>query len=287
MFGKVRLLRLGEAAGGKPGHPEVVGGGLPTRLEKHTCYGFRGFAQHHPCIGARAVMNNGNFHYSVLPDMESVLSAIEVIRIIEEYLALTDAVEDPIKTLALIFVDTAGSPREYAQKYWQFLQLVHDVDAINHDWDPSVSSDISAPDFELSLCGRAMFTTTLNPASDRAARRSMYPVWVCNQIRQFDQLRHKGMFGTWQKKIREADSELDPSGKPNPILADHGTASAAGQLAGHPYPELKFQVRKTKEERIAAAHHLLALLKQDEDGADFVPVLQKRMREGLGVTFDP
>lgn len=219
---------------------------------------FRGLAAQHPCIGARSVMTNGNFYFTVIANMSSVESALQVVQVIEKYLAVSDSIDDPVKTLAIFFTDTFSDVAAFATQYWKFVQRVHDIDMMCNGWDSSVSSDPKSPSFELSIAGRAIFTTTLNPAHPRPARRAPYPTWVCNQTRQFNQLREAGTFETWKASIRKADAEVDPSGSANPLLVDHGYSSAAQQLAGWPIDPCPLVVRNTLDEKIAAARAAIA-----------------------------
>ena len=190
-------------------------------------------------------------------------------------------IEDHIKTLALVFLvlDAARTQDEFASKYWRFAQKVHDIDCISNAWDSSVSSDTTNAAFEFSIAGRAIFTTTLNPASDRVARRFNYPVWVCNQTRQFNRLRELELFTKWQSQIRAADAKLDPSGVHNPILVDHGYGTAAQQLAGSSVDPCPLVVRKSLEERAVAAAAAIADLQHSKAPANVISRLRLRIAD--------
>jgi FPC/CPF motif-containing protein YcgG len=247
------LVQIGKGDGSKTGPLSRIDGTPVQRLEKLIAGLFRGFAQNHPCIGARSVFVNGNMFFAILPDMRSTETALRVVELVEEYIHISDPIDDHVKTLAIVFFDTSGTQEEFAEKYWRFVQKVHDVDCILNEWDSSVSSDPTDSSFEFSIAGRAIFTTTLNPASARVARRFAYPVWVCNQTRQFNRLRELGLFAKWQDQIRAADAAVDPSGMPNPILTDHGYGTAAQQLAGSNVEPCPLVVRKSQEARAVVA----------------------------------
>lgn len=253
-----RLLNIGQATNQTVGAVSRLDGSAPTRLEKFLASAFRGYALMHPCIGARSVLVNGGFYFSVIENMRDLHSAIDVVLTLEEYLLVSDNNSDPVKTCALFFVDNFSSQLEFAQSYWSFMQLVHDFDSLRSNWDETVSSDPQDPSFELSIAGRAFFTTTLNPMHTRPARRFQYPVWVCNQTAQFNLLRQQGQFEFWQKSIRRLDADLDPSGQHNPILTDHGYASAAQQLAGSIVDPCPLIVRSSFEEKKRAARNLIS-----------------------------
>ena len=113
-----------------------------------------------------------------------------------------------------------------------------------------------------SFCGRAFFTTTLNPNSERLARRSPFPTWVWNQKRQFDALKEGKVYDRWQQSIRKWDADFDPSSKPNPALSDFGKVSAASELPGFKIEPCPFQPNNTEQERMSAGVQLVKRAKQ-------------------------
>jgi FPC/CPF motif-containing protein YcgG len=239
-------------------------------LEKFVSQYFFGFLMNHVCIGAKQLTayNASNepptkdFFVSIYPDMSTVETGLQVISDLEEYYRISDELDPVVKTLALIFAIPISSQEEFASKYWSFAQILHDIDSLSNDYDESVNKDLDSPDFELSLAGRAVFTTTLNPHSPRMARQFNYPTLVMNQIRQFDALRatpsgKTNSFEAWQRGIRNQDAQLDPSGVPNPVLADHGSISAVEQLAGSVPEDFKFVLRKGADYRSDAFASLM------------------------------
>jgi len=254
----------------------------PTALENWVGQGLLGFMRRHVCIGAKALAGLSDdadravdpenppapsgLHFSVYPDMGSVASAVMVLTDLEDYYAHSDRLDPVKKTLALVFPsELVASQAEFAPRYWRFAQILSDLSCLTHPWDSAASPDPAAPTFELSLAGRAVFTTTLHPASPRIARRFMYPTWVMNQTRQFDALRAAGQFSRWQDQIRAADAAVDPSGVANPVLTDHGQASAAGQLAGSSVEGLTFSAPAGASD--AHARGLAALEQAHREGA--------------------
>lgn len=276
-----KLVRIGAGDGTKVGDISRIDGSPVERLEKFIAHLFRGFTMSHPCIGAKASFVSGNFYFCVLEDMETVSSALTVCETFSEYLKLTDGSDDFVKTFALVFLDNAADAQDFAQKYWRFLQIVHDIDSLSHEWDPSVSSDANDSNFEFSLNGRAIFTTTLNPGHHRPARRFAYPTWICNQTRQFEKLRELGQFSKWQIAIRQADASLDPSGMANPLLEDHGVASSAKQLAGWPTDPCPLVIRGTTERRKTAFELLLERLKREGSPSDVVVRIRSLYADGI------
>lgn len=230
------------------GHARQVDGQGVGLRQKWLAQTLVGFSKSHPCMGARAAAGSDGLFLSVLGDMSSVASAFFFLQDLEDYFSISDDLDPKKKSLAVAFLEEPIETQdEFALKYWCFAQTLHDIDCLRFPWDGQVSNDVNSPDFELSLCGRAIFTTTLNPQNPRFARKFGFPVWVINQHTQFNHLREIGRFSSWQKSIREADAKIDPSGESNPILVDHGYGSAAKQLAGSEVAETNFTVNQNAE----------------------------------------
>lgn len=240
-----------------------------TRNEKFVCAAFKGWTTLHPCIGARALSGKLGFHAIVYPQMDTYTTALGLIHDLEIYYKIADQIEDNIKTCAIFFSEEETiTQSQFTRKYWDFVQILHDVDSCIFPYDPKVSAKPDEKNFELSLCGRAVFTTTLNRGSPRTARTFIYPTWIMNQIQQFDLLRAEDRFKQWQKNIRGQDSILDPSGTSNPILTDHGYESAASQLAGADVQpgETYFTPNTSTSQAGAAKKRVLSALQNE--GAD-------------------
>lgn len=257
----------------------ALDGGRASPFEVWTGQKLLGFMQGHPCIGARSLAGKAEdtrdaagsgrapyegLLFSSYADMSSVASAIAFIDDLENYYRVSDSIDAVLKTFVAVFprVDISGQT-EFAEHYWAFAQLLCDVSSLTHGWDANASSDPLDDSFELSLAGRAVFTTTLNPHSNRIARRFHYPAWVMNQTRQFDALREAGDFDRWKASIRAKDAAIDPSGQPNPILDDHGAASSAPQLAGSALDPCPLVVPKSMQEVRAAGERLLRRSQQE------------------------
>ncbi len=208
--------------------------------------------------------------------MRSVESAFNFLQDLAEYYEISDELDPLTKSCAIAFyAEPIYSQEDFARRYWSFAQLLHDIDCQTYSWDGSVSDDIDSDEFELSLCGRAVFTTTLNPQSPRFARKIAWPVWVMNQTEQFNHLRRTGKFTNWQTRIRDLDSKFDPSGEPNPILVDHGYGSAADQLAGSKLETLDFVTRRTSDEKEKALSGVIKLAKEQSCPDDIVEALKR------------
>lgn len=252
-----------------------------------------GFMQGHPCIGARSLAGKAEdtrdaagagkapyegLHFSTYADMSSVASAVAFINDLEDYYRVSDSIDAVLKTFVAIFPRVEiSSQTDFAERYWAFAQLLCDVSSLTHGWDENASTNPVDDNFELSLAGRAVFTTTLNPHSNRIARRFNYPAWVMNQTRQFDALREAGDFDRWKSSIRGKDASIDPSGQPNPILEDHGSASSAPQLAGSALNPCPLVVPKSMEDIRRVGDSLLRQAQRESASRSVMEELYRRM----------
>jgi FPC/CPF motif-containing protein YcgG len=220
--------------------------------------------------------------------MRTVETALKLLEDIEQYYSLSDTADSVLKSFLCIFTEKIRSPEHFSDLFWAFMQTVHDIDSLTHAYDPSVSSDPSLPNFELSFRGRAAFPTSLHSASPRLARQYAHPGWALNQSAQFNSLRTQGLFEDWQRKIRNVDSKFDPSGLPNPLLVDHGAGPAGAQLGGVRMDRYPFVARRiddrpmvvsgliaraiAEEAPIAVIDHLRTLARKIES-TDLLPEL--------------
>lgn len=243
---------------GSSDDPVKLGQGRVTSFERHVGGLIHAFTSGHPCIGARQLGPKGRLYFALYPSMSGVASAMAFLRDLDDYFKVTDSGDPIFKSFVAIFWEPIPSASDFAAKFWEFAQLLNRIDALTSEYDPSISADPTDPTFELSLKGRAIFPATLHPAHPRPARCFTYPAWAMNQSAQFGRLREDGIFETWQKKIRAADIALDPSGMPNPLLADHGDASAAAQLGQMPLKNYPFQAYQN----ISRQENLNSLLAQ-------------------------
>jgi FPC/CPF motif-containing protein YcgG len=94
------------------------------------------------------------------------------------------------------------------------------------------SDEVTDPHYAFALHGTAFFVVGLSPQSPRLARRTAYTGFVLNPHDQFELLRARGQMACVQTATRRRDTALQ--GDMNPLLADHGAASAALQYSAHP-----------------------------------------------------
>lgn len=193
----------------------------------------------YPCLGARAVLRRS--HLTVVTvgpitdlDDGSLRRVGSALRDAAGETLPPDAGLPDFRSTAVVF--TGAAPRteqEFERAIWSVLRRLaaHDTEP----WADGVSDDPADPHFGFSFAGAAFFVVGLHPRSSRQARRSPVPTLVFNPHAQFEALRAAGTFDPIRDTIRRRD--VRRQGTPNPMLADHGTASEARQYAGRAVPD--------------------------------------------------
>ncbi|MBB3763375.1 guanitoxin biosynthesis heme-dependent pre-guanitoxin N-hydroxylase GntA [Sphingomicrobium lutaoense] len=190
-----------------------------------------------PCVGAKAAYNRGGMHFIVARDFSS---AWDDLRIIPELIALAQRYrEDPQLFQSLVVLFREGAPEdeaEYEKLLWKRLESLSQKD----DWlgqrpDPRVAHDPDDPHFALSFGGEAFFVVGLHPKASRPARRFDHPAIVFNLHDQFEKLREAGKYQSMRETILKRDAKI--AGSINPMLAEHGSISAARQYSGRAVSE--------------------------------------------------
>ncbi len=183
-----------------------------------------------PCVGAKAALNQGNLDIFVAGDLRDSAMDESIINAVAKF---ADGV-DKDKVFASFFVTFPDTPPlsevEFESALWQRLQALHEIDRQHSPWDPLVSSDPQAPDFGMSLGGRAFYVVGLHPNASRPARRFGHTALAFNLHSQFKQLKAEGRYEKLQGAISGRDAAL--AGSTNPMLAAHGVISEAPQYSG-------------------------------------------------------
>jgi uncharacterized protein len=184
----------------------------------------------HPCVMARAVLTHEAVTFGRYAALGERAAAAAHCR--DLYAAL-DEPRDAASNwsfVALFSARTYRDERSFERALWQHLQRMHEYDAAEHRWDPTVDSDPQSADFSFSIGGRAWYVIGLHPAASRLARRFESVALVFNPHQQFERLRSQGKYAVVRDKIRERDRAVQ--GSVNPMLADHGDKSEARQYSG-------------------------------------------------------
>lgn len=195
---------------------------------------FAGFINDHafPCVGAKAALNRGGMRFVIARDFGSAWDDLRILPALHDLACRYG--EDPALFQSLVVLFETGAPsdeRDFEAGLWQRLQSLSDKDQwLGARADPRVAHDPDDPHFAMSFGGEAFFVVGLHPRSSRPARRFKVPAMVFNLHDQFEQLRASGLYGPMRRTIIDRDVAL--AGSPNPMLAPHGTVSAARQYSG-------------------------------------------------------
>jgi FPC/CPF motif-containing protein YcgG len=187
--------------------------------------------EHFTCVGAKSAIRQGAYRFALYPELGSELSAAGLARDLFAFAAEAPSLEGEFTTFIASFgAPTAVDETTFETLLWRTLQHLHDLDVAHHTWDDRVSDDWSDPRFAFSFAGTAFFIVGLHAGSSRVARRFAWPTLVFNPHSQFDRLREDGRFERFQQVIRGA--ELALQGNVNPMVANFGERSEAGQYSG-------------------------------------------------------
>ena len=185
-----------------------------------------------PCVGAKAALQRGGMRFVVARDFRS---GWDDLRIMPALLDLAQAYRSNpqlFQSLVVIFED--GAPDDelmFEKRLWARLQSLADKDEwLGQPLDERVANKPDDPHFGMSFGGEGFFVVGLHPRASRPARRFERPVMVFNLHDQFEQLRTDGRYGKLRDTILERDFML--AGSSNPMLAAHGSISAARQYSG-------------------------------------------------------
>lgn len=190
-----------------------------------------------PCVGAKAAAKREGVNFVVARDFRS---GWDDLRIMPALLALAKRyAADPVPFQSLVVIFETGAPsgeEQFERGLWQRLQSLSDKDQwLGQPADPRVAHDPGDPHFAMSFGGEAFFVVGLHPRSSRPARRFEKPAMVFNLHDQFERLRAEGRYDKLRGTILERDERL--AGSVNPMLAKHGTISAARQYSGRAVSE--------------------------------------------------
>jgi FPC/CPF motif-containing protein YcgG len=185
-----------------------------------------------PCVGAKAALNRDGMRFVVARDFRS---AWDDLRILPSLLALAGTYRaEPTLFQSLVVLFEEGAPDDEAgfeAQLWERLQSLTDKDQwLGQPADPRVAHDPGDPHFAMSFGGEAFFVVGLHPHASRPARRFETSAMVFNLHDQFEQLRMTGRYNKLRETILDRDVAL--AGTSNPMLADHGSLSAARQYSG-------------------------------------------------------
>ncbi len=195
---------------------------------------FRSFVENKsfPCVGAKAALNRGGMRFVVGRDFGSAWDDLRILPALHGIAG--DYSRDPDLFRSLVVMFETGIPDnegDFERGLWKRLQSLSDKDEwLGKKPDPRVANDPDDPHFAMSFGGEAFFVVGLHPGASRPARRFAVPAMVFNLHDQFERLRAEGRYERLRDTIIDRDVAL--AGEPNPMLAGHGTISAARQYSG-------------------------------------------------------
>ena len=185
-----------------------------------------------PCVGAKAALNREGIRFVVARDFRSAWDDLRILPGLLDIAKSYRADPVPFQSLVVLFETGAPSGEEaFERQLWARLQSLSDKDQwLGQPADPRVAHDPDDPHFAMSFGGEAFFVVGLHPKSSRPARRFEKAAMVFNLHDQFELLRASGLYDKLRGTILDRDLML--AGSLNPMLAAHGTKSAARQYSG-------------------------------------------------------
>jgi FPC/CPF motif-containing protein YcgG len=186
----------------------------------------------YPCVGAKAALKRDGMRFVVARDFGSAWDDLRILPGLLDLARGYRAEPTLFQSLVVLFEDGApADERQFEIQLWERLQSLTDKDEwLGQQPDPRVSHEPGDPHFAMSFGGEAFFVVGLHPRASRPARRFAVPALVFNLHDQFEMLRAEGRYDKLSASILERDLAI--AGSPNPMLARHGTLSAARQYSG-------------------------------------------------------
>ena len=185
-----------------------------------------------PCVGAKSASARGNLTMVRARDLRSGWNDLEIHERLMDWAAAHGEDDGALHSFAVLFAGPDDlNEDEFERLMWERIQSFADKDAwLGQRYAGTVSRDPQDPHFALSFGGKAFFAVGLHPHASRPARRFAHPAIVFNPHDQFERLREQNRYGRMREAIMARDAKL--AGSTNPMLADHGEASAAPQYSG-------------------------------------------------------
>lgn len=201
----------------------------PERVEEalRECVGRKNY----PCIAAIAAVQQGDYRIGAYGEIasEKSTSALgqDLYRFIAEYQA---SQKSYLSFVAGFYSDRNLSEVEFENLLWRQLQMLHDREKNDAQWDPRVCSDPSHKSFCFSFGGAGCFVVGMHPSASRLSRQFPFPTLIFNLSAQFEVLIQKGIFYSMKQTIRER--EILFQGSVNPMVTGVWEDAEAAQYSG-------------------------------------------------------
>src|SRR5690349_18020589 len=110
-----------------------------------------------PCVGAKSAAAQEGIEFFEAGDLRCPRDDAALLAALQRFAsgAAPDALF--VSFVALFPATPKLAEADFEAALWQRLQALHDRDAVEFAWDPSVSPDPASPRFSLSLGGRAFY----------------------------------------------------------------------------------------------------------------------------------
>lgn len=188
-------------------------------------------SRQYSCVGASSALRQNAYRFALYPPLCSPDVALALAFDLWTFVHDAPSIDSAFTTFIASFEGpVVADEAAFERLLWLTLQQLHDVDAVHHAWDHSVSADAGSHQFSFSFARTAFFIVGLHAAASRAARRFAWPTLVFNPHQQFQQLKASGHYARFQQVIRAGERSLQ--GDVNPMLADFGDRSEAAQYSG-------------------------------------------------------
>ncbi|MEP7086876.1 MAG: guanitoxin biosynthesis heme-dependent pre-guanitoxin N-hydroxylase GntA, partial [Gemmatimonadota bacterium] len=187
------------------------------------------------CLVGKGLVHQQGHVVCAYPPLGTRAAAAELASDLSEF-GVNASEHEGLRAFIAVFPERA--PRTelaFESRLWSQLERLHELDAPDAGWDPSVSDEGDDAMFSYSFDGRSYFIVGLHANSSRISRRFRWPALVFNPHSQFGRLRGEGRFARIQQAIRER--EMAVQGSLNPNLADFGERSEARQYSGRAVEE--------------------------------------------------
>ena len=184
------------------------------------------------CLGARAALKRDAIthqHYASLGDENSAQANYrDLLKYAQELPEALSA--KSFRTFVATFDGPGGvlDECEFEGLIWRHLQVMHDIDCLEHGLFPGASSDPREPNFGFHAGSHPFFVVGLHPGSSRASRRFGRPAVAFNSNVQFALLGEK--FFSMQDAIRKR--EMENNGSVNPSFAHYEYRQPARHFSG-------------------------------------------------------
>lgn len=184
-----------------------------------------------PCVAAKTASARAQMNCFVASHMGCPKDDADILQFIYDFVDTYRKTGTLFQSAVVLFEQPSViSETLFDAFFWQRLQSLKSLDAIQYGNDPRVDADPKSANFSFSLKEEAFFIIGMHPASSRPSRRFSRPAMVFNPHAQFEQLREAGQYPKMKNIIRKRD--MDYSGSVNPMLDDFGNASEVFQYTG-------------------------------------------------------